>query len=357
MGAEGAERKWKKSQLDTKLISYRVLLSKFSLDVTSAKTSFYKEKLEASAQDPQKLHNIFLSLLNPLAPPAPSCRAGVLARLQKQPLRPPLPSLFLTNSRSLTNKMDELRLQTVTSNIIKDSCILLITVTWLHSSIPDSAIELTDYTAQCHDRTSDSNKSRGGGLCMYVKNNWCTNTVTVDSHCSPKLEYVTVKRRPIYLPREFTVIMITAVYIPPDANANLAIGHLHASICSQQCTYPDAVHIIAGDFNHADLKAVLPKFYQHVKCATRGANTLDKVYSTIKLGYRARPLPHLGQSDHMSLLLIPAYAPSGKLLLPSLRLSRFGQMVPLSSCRTASTGHTVTFFNIQTWRCSQTVSQ
>ncbi|KAK3548200.1 hypothetical protein QTP70_005168 [Hemibagrus guttatus] len=40
--------------------------------MTSAKTSFYKEKLEISAQDPRKLHNIFSSLLNPLAPPAPS---------------------------------------------------------------------------------------------------------------------------------------------------------------------------------------------------------------------------------------------------------------------------------------------
>ncbi|KAK3514301.1 hypothetical protein QTP70_012909 [Hemibagrus guttatus] len=48
------------------------LLSKFSLDVTSAKTSFYKEKLETSAQDPRKLHNIFSSLLNPPAPPSPS---------------------------------------------------------------------------------------------------------------------------------------------------------------------------------------------------------------------------------------------------------------------------------------------
>ncbi|KAK3529863.1 hypothetical protein QTP86_007275 [Hemibagrus guttatus] len=47
-----AARKWKKSKLDTDLISYRTLLSKFSLDVTSAKTSFYKEKLETSAQDP-----------------------------------------------------------------------------------------------------------------------------------------------------------------------------------------------------------------------------------------------------------------------------------------------------------------
>ncbi|KAK3531580.1 hypothetical protein QTP70_024965 [Hemibagrus guttatus] len=67
-----AARKWKKSKLDTDLISYRTLPSKFSLDVTSAKTSFYKEKLETSAQDPRKLHNIFSSLLNPPVPPSPS---------------------------------------------------------------------------------------------------------------------------------------------------------------------------------------------------------------------------------------------------------------------------------------------
>ncbi|KAK3522819.1 hypothetical protein QTP86_002712 [Hemibagrus guttatus] len=67
-----AARKWKKSKIDTDLISYRTLLSKFSLDVTSAKTSCYKEKLETSAQDPRKLHNIFSSLLNPPASPSPS---------------------------------------------------------------------------------------------------------------------------------------------------------------------------------------------------------------------------------------------------------------------------------------------
>ncbi|KAK0146537.1 hypothetical protein N1851_014143 [Merluccius polli] len=232
------------------------------------------------------------------------CRAGALAR--RQPLKPPLPSLFLTNAGSLANKMDELRLQARANNVVKDSCILLITETWLHSSIPDSAIELAGYTAQRHDRTVNSGKSRGGGLCVYVNNSWCTNTVTVESHCSSDLEFVTAKMQ------EFTVVMITAVYIPPDANANSAIGLLHGSISSQQNKYPDAVQVITGDFNHADLKAALPKFHQHVKCATRGANTLDKVYSNIKLGYRARPLPHLGQSDHLSLLLIPAYAPLTK---------------------------------------------
>ncbi|XP_013882724.1 uncharacterized protein LOC106531401, partial [Austrofundulus limnaeus] len=106
--------------------------------------------------------------------------------------------------------------------------------------------------------------------------------------------------------------MITAVYIPPDANAKTAIALLHGSSGHLQSIYPDAVHIIAGDFNHADLKTALPKFHQHVKCATRKANNLDKVYSNISQGYRARPLPHLGQSDHLSLHLISAYTPHRK---------------------------------------------
>ncbi len=59
-------------------------------------------------------------------------------------------------------------------------------------------------------------------------------------------------------------------------------------------------------FNKANLKTVLPKFYPHVKCSTRGGNTLDHVYSNIKHAYRAIPLLHLGQSDHLSLLLSPA---------------------------------------------------
>ncbi|KAM7373781.1 hypothetical protein PAMA_022061 [Pampus argenteus] len=204
--------------------------------------------------------------------------------------------------------MDELRLQIAANKHVKDSCILLFTETWLHQGIPDSAIELAGRTVQRHDRTADSGKRKGGGLCMYVNISWCTNTVITDRHCSPDIEYLTIKCRPIYLPREFTVVTITAVYIPPDANANSAIALLHANVSNQQSRYPGAVHIIAGDFNHADLRTALPKLHQHVKCATRGDNTLDKVYSNIKGGYRASPLPHLGQSDHISLFLIPAYA-------------------------------------------------
>ncbi|XP_032419030.1 uncharacterized protein LOC116720089 [Xiphophorus hellerii] len=84
------------------------------------------------------------------------CRAGVLARLRRQPHKPPLPSLFLSNARSLANKMDELRLQAASHSAVKDSCILLITETWLHPDVADSAIELAGYTVQRHDRTKDS---------------------------------------------------------------------------------------------------------------------------------------------------------------------------------------------------------
>ena len=41
----------------------------------------------------------------------------------------------------------------------------------------------------------------------------------------------------------------------------------------------------------------------------KGANTQDMVYSNIKLSYRLRKLLHLGQSDHVSMLLIPVYTP------------------------------------------------
>ncbi len=70
---------------------------------------------------------------------------------------------------------------------------------------------------------------------------------------------------------------------------------------------PDGFFIIAGDFNHANLKTVLPKFHQHVNFATRGNNTLDFVYTTEKNAYKAVPRSHLRHSDHISVMLIPAY--------------------------------------------------
>ncbi len=192
---------------------------------------------------------------------------------------------------------------------MKDCCILLITETWLNPLIPDATMELAGWTAFCWYRNKDSGKTKGVGLCIYIHGDWCTNANIIDSHCSPDLEYLTVKCRPFYLPQEFDAVLITAVYIPTDANANKAQSYLLHAINFNQTFYPDAVHIIAGDFNHADLKRVPSKFNQRIKCATRGGINLDKVCYNFKKGYRLISLPHLGQSDHLSVLLMPTYTP------------------------------------------------
>ena len=246
-------------------------------------------------------------------------RAGLLTRLRKQPHKPPLPSIFLTNARSITHKMDELELHVTANHLIRNCCVMIITETWLHPLIPDAAVRLADRSIHRQDRNMDSGKSRGGGLCIYVHNDWCNNSNTIDSHCSPDLEMLSTMCRPFYLPRELTVVIVTAVYIPPDANVSAALSQLYATVSKHQQAHPDGVHIIAGDFNQACLKTVLPKFTQYVKCATRGNNTLDHVYSNLKHAYRATPLPHLGQSDHLSLLLIPAYTPLRRKTKPYIK--------------------------------------
>ncbi|KAK3570236.1 hypothetical protein QTP86_017143, partial [Hemibagrus guttatus] len=99
------------------------------------------------------------------------------------------------------------------------------------------------------------------------------------------------------------------VYIPPSANAKEALCELYRAISKLQNSHLDGLFIIAGDFNHANLKSVLPKFHQYVNFATRGVNALDLVYTNIPGTYRAEPSPHLGYSDHISVMLILAYRP------------------------------------------------
>ncbi len=248
-------------------------------------------------------------------------RGGIRARLRANPTRPALPTLMLSNVRSLENKLDLIQLSRSTQHEARDCCVFVFTETWLNNNIPDSAIQLHGLNCYRADRDSSlSGKTRGGGLCVYINKEWCNNAAVISKHCSSLVEFMFVKCRPFYLPREFTAIVIAAVYIPPCANAKDALRELYSAISEQQTNNPDGFFIIAGDFNHANLKTVLPKFYQHVNFATRGNNTLDFVYTTGKNAYKAEPRPHLGYSDHISVMLIPAYRPLLKLAKPVQKL-------------------------------------
>ena len=178
---------------------------------------------------------------------------GLLARTKRCPDKPALPSIFLSSVSSIANKTDKLRLWVVTNNIVKASFVLIFTETWLQASIPNSAVALDGRAAHRADIIKASGKQGGGGQLIFTKDSWSSNTRTLSTHCSPELEYITVKCRPTYLPREFNAMLITAVYKPPDADANIALTQLHDVIRARTLRQYTSSR---GDFNHANLKVV-----------------------------------------------------------------------------------------------------
>uniref|UniRef100_A0A3B1K1K8 Reverse transcriptase domain-containing protein n=1 Tax=Astyanax mexicanus TaxID=7994 RepID=A0A3B1K1K8_ASTMX len=263
-------------------------------------------------------------------------RAGVSARAKANSCRTPLPSILLANVRSLENKLDYIRLDIASKREVRDCCAFVFSETWLNTTITDSAISLAGLTTYRADRSSIlSGKSRGGGLCIYINNRWCTDSKMASSHCTPDIEFLSVKCRPFYLPRELSVIFIIAVYIPPDADTNVALDILCHYISGLQNKHPGGALIVAGDFNRASMKKVLPHFYQYVHFATRGDNTLDHAYSNIKTAFKATSRPHLGSSDHISVMLTPAYRPVLTKGRPTSKLARVwpeGAMTTLQGC-------------------------
>ncbi len=65
-------------------------------------------------------------------------RAGVLVRLRRRPLRPPLPNILLANVKSLDNKLCELRAHISYQRETRDCCIICLTETWMSAVVPDS---------------------------------------------------------------------------------------------------------------------------------------------------------------------------------------------------------------------------
>ncbi|KAI5607669.1 hypothetical protein C0J50_6989, partial [Silurus asotus] len=228
----------------------------------------------------------------------------------------------------LDNKLDYIRLQQATRREYRHCCVFVFTETWLSDRVPDAAIQLDGLAAFRADRNAAlCGKTRGGGLCVYINTECCKNSVLVSTYCSSLLEFIVVRCRPFYLPREFTTAIVLGVYIPPSANAKEALSVLYGTISGLlclECTFHLALMLrkLSADFNHANLRTVLPKFYQNMDFATRGENTLDVVYTNTRGAYRVKPRPHLGYSDHISVILIPAYRPLSRRSRPAQKQVR-----------------------------------
>ncbi|KAJ8018803.1 hypothetical protein HOLleu_43013 [Holothuria leucospilota] len=130
-------------------------------------------------------------------------------------------------------------------------------------------------------------------------------SVKINSNgCTADLEYITIKCRLYYLPREFSSVTLTSLYHHPKADIGVALNIIAYVISEYENRDPDTLSIIAGDFNQANLKTVLPSFKQHVTCPTRGQRTIDHCYCKVKSAYKAIERSGLGTSDYSVVLLI-----------------------------------------------------
>ena len=232
-------------------------------------------------------------------------RGGIRARFRRRRFTPPVPSILTGNVQSLSNKLDELSANVKYLNEYRDCSFLCLTETWFKDSDSNIDSDIDGFICKRMDRTPESGKSLGGGVCIYVNEKWCTNICVKYNYCLPDVELITVGLLPHYLPREFPQIFVTVVYIHPRADINNAASTIYEIVHDLEKQSPDALQLIMGDFNKCDLKPVLPHYHQYVDIPTRGNRTLDKCYGNVADAYKSTCL--LGKSDHDMIYLLPTY--------------------------------------------------
>ena len=179
--------------------------------------------------------------------------------------------------------------------------------TWLLSRDTDADLSISGFGALFRlDRDAKSTgKSQGGGVCVYINQRWCSNITVRESICTADIELLSISVRPFYLPREFSQIFVTVVYIHPKANPQTAADTRCRYKVTQrlQSLSPDAPCLLMGDFNNCKQSKSL-NLYQYVTCPTRTNKTLDMCYMAQLRRLTRPPLcPPLGSSDHQCSVL------------------------------------------------------
>lgn len=204
--------------------------------------------------------------------------------------------------------MDELRGNVRYEKEYRNSGIICITETWLNKDTPTNLIDIPGFVAVRQDRSyEDTCKTKGGGLCVYINKLWCNNFTLRSSFCSANIKLLCISFRPFYLPREFPQVHVCLVYVPPDADAELAANVIHDQVHQLENQSPLSPTIVLGDLNHCLLDRCLPHYHQFINRPTRGENILDRCYCSIQEAYKAVIRPSLGNSDHQVIHLLPKY--------------------------------------------------
>ena len=144
----------------------------------------------------------------------------------------------------------KLSAESITFFDYRDCYVYCFTETRLTPDYPDSALQLPGFTVHSHDRNSDiTEKSRGGGVCLLINENWCTDVCIISQVSTSNLESITIKLRRFYLSRDFSSATSTAVYIHPRADTNAVVKDLYNKNFMCENDDPNTLSIVAGDLS------------------------------------------------------------------------------------------------------------
>ena len=112
------------------------------------------------------------------------------------------PNLFLTNLRSISNKIDELRCQI----LILNPDVVVCTETWLSSRIPTQAVDIPGYMCFRTDRKNDSGR---GGVGVWIKSRLRAKKLLLAPLNQAEACWV-------HLPSNNLIVL--GLYLPPNMN-------------------------------------------------------------------------------------------------------------------------------------------
>lgn len=128
---------------------------------------------------------------------------------------------------------------------------------------------------------------------VYINSEWSSNVAITTVHFLTLMVVLAVRYKPFYLPREFSSVIIVAVYIPPSTSANDkangTLDEIYGIISELLTVHLDSFFIVTEDFNNTLLKRVLLKFHQHIDFATHEENMPELVYTNIHCVRMAAP--------------------------------------------------------------------
>ena len=225
-------------------------------------------------------------------------REGTLCRFRQCSLRSPLPAIVLANVRSLRNKTDELFHLLTFKGELRDSSILCFTETSLDSMTPDAAVPTPRHALFRADRSSElTDKER----CVFW---WISDGVITPSLSllrvlvNWKLSLSIASRSN---PRENYLRSRCWVFTPPPPPPPPPRCQCYQGSQPVGCTSGGSRIGSPWQRRHHSVwlytNLVLPRYKQHVDCATSNSKILDHCYTIFKDAYRATARAPLGESD------------------------------------------------------------